>query len=156
MRRLIEIWVPGHPKTKGSLRFLGPNQVEEVVKNGPWRTKVVEAARASQPTKAPVHVQVVYWLEPPQGWVERVTAWFWAAIWHQAGDTDKLARLILDALQDAGVYENDNQVTVLVSIKFPSNGEPGDSGALILVNELEHPDEQRSWHEEIRARVRGY
>lgn len=128
------VWVPGHPKTKGSLNFYGKNQVREEVDNSAWREAVrgaverdIERRGTGPATDGPMAVEVTFWLDHPN--VHGPNS--------QAGDLDKLIRLVLDALKDAGAYLDDNQVACLPApMKFKSNGRPGDSGASIIVNRM--------------------
>jgi Holliday junction resolvase RusA-like endonuclease len=122
---LVETWVPGWPKTKGSLTFRGNGYVEEnVAGSKEWRKMVAYAARQyywvavnAPPHLGPVAVRCVFWLPRPR----RLTTEQLAekgATYARAGDIDKLARNVLDALQDAGVYADDNQVVRLVCDKI--------------------------------------
>lgn len=120
---LLELWVPGAPKTKGSLTFLGGRHVVENVKgSSAWRRMVANAARQWR-AAAQLH-------EPFAGPVE-VLAWFMLPVdplQYGAGDLDKLLRNVLDALSApkrpedgskcAGVYVDDNQVARIVSEKL--------------------------------------
>jgi len=125
---LLVTFVPGAPKTKGSLTFKGNGYVREnVVGSTRWRMMVVDRARAAVPPgmpawSGPVAVHATFFLPAPAkyaGWLE--------AIWPRAGDVDKLTRNVLDALSvnegepklGAGIYVDDNQVTQLVINKIP-------------------------------------
>lgn len=160
---IAAVWVPGHPATKGSLDFFGPGQVRESVKGSEdWRIKVAEAVSANisarnlggwhgaprltgPPTTGPVVVQCTFWLDPGFLGLENDPA-----IWHGAGDVDKLARNVLDACaadakdaaKNGGAFANDNQVERLVSEKFSSGGRPGDSGLMLVV--MHSTDERRN------------
>lgn len=128
---ITAVWVPGHPKTKGSMEHIGRGQMRETVDNKRWRELVTVAVRediarrsAEPPTSGPVSVDMTFWLDhqdvygPSSG----------------AGDLDKLLRLIGDALKDAGAYRDDNQTARFGDpLKLPSNGVPGAAGALIVV-----------------------
>lgn len=123
---VLNFWVPGPPKTKGSMRVV--NASRAVLADSPaskrWRQLVAyEALRAvadavvdpdgkSFPLdkSVPVAVDLTFGLS---GDVLR----------SGAGDLDKLYRNVLDALTDAGVYEDDVQVVRLSGSK--SEGEPG-------------------------------
>ncbi|SRR6266487_2471422 len=142
---ITAVWVPGHPKTKGSLDFFGKGKVRETVDNKAWRELVTGAVRrdietrhAERVTRAldhrlpgpyagPVAVDVTFWLDHPDVYGPS----------SQAGDLDKLIRLIGDALTDAGAYKDDNQIALFpLPIKLPSRGIPGNAGALIVVRSV--------------------
>lgn len=124
---LVTCFVPGQPKTKGSLTFKGGGYVEEsVVGSTRWRELMVERIRSTyqgQPWRGPVEVHATFYLRPPVSYAH----WAWA-FWPRAGDVDKLTRNLLDALsvneaepkKGAGVYVDDNQVTKLIVEKLPA------------------------------------
>lgn len=100
-------WVPGMPKTKGSLTFRGGRYVEEAVAGSKrWRASVAHeltevAASTGCPTwkdGSPVAVSLMFHLPV-------------APVRVRAGDLDKLTRNVLDAMQDAGLVADDVQVT---------------------------------------------
>jgi len=131
---VLNFWVPGPPKTKGSLQpraprchccdacegYVGTPQLRDSVGSSRWRRLVAyQADRAIKavppperlfPVLAPVAVDLTFGLlgDP-------------VAI--GAGDLDKLYRNVLDALTDAGVYQDDVQVVRLSGSK--SQDEPG-------------------------------
>jgi len=155
---ITQVWVPGHPKTKGSLDFYGPGQVEENVKGSKeWRALVADAVKrdiderfpmapvaAGAPFVGAVEVMCVFWLDSPV-----VTHIAGFPIWHGAGDVDKLSRNVLDACaadakdaaMNGGAFRNDNQVVDLRALKFCASGEPGGSGLLLTV----HAVDQGRW-----------
>ena len=123
------LWIPGRPKTKGSLDFVpgrrcrccsrcaahldGGFAKENVAGSGRWRKLMSYALGGGEAFEAgPVSVAGVFALP-----VEDVIA-------PRAGDLDKLARNLLDALQDAQVYRDDVQVSRLLLDKIPA-GERG-------------------------------
>jgi Holliday junction resolvase RusA-like endonuclease len=158
---ITQVWVPGHPKTKGSMRLINGQRgrqtmAEDVEGSAGWREKVAEAVRADRrrtgtPTIAhsPISVRAFFWLEPPTStWSEIGAAQTLGATWARAGDVDKLSRNVLDACADdankaamnGGAYANDNQVVSLDAFKLPAGYcTPGDSGAVIIVEAIE-PD----------------
>lgn len=134
---VLSCWIPGRPKTKGSLDFQpgkkcrccdrceayekGGRAVENVAGSGRWRQLMAYAMRIEMstswandqpPLEGPVIVAAVFHLP-----VKDVAA-------GRCGDLDKLARNLLDALQDAGVYGDDVQVTRLLVDKVEA-GERG-------------------------------
>ena len=113
MRLVLSCWVPGRPKTKGSLTVI--NGARNVVSDTPaskrWRALMAYAAAAlvKAPLDGPVVVVAVFHLPVVDVAGGRV------------GDLDKLARNLLDALTDAGVYGDDVQVTRLICEKVPAD-----------------------------------
>lgn len=138
---ITEVWVPGHPKTKGSMTTAGRRggQMRESVDNTPWRALVTRMVAADllargtvdglflgRTTFAPVRVDLAFWLDHPDPCEPKPGA----------GDVDKLVRLVLDALKDATVYVDDNQVILGPVPKFSSKGVPGNAGVLIKAREV--------------------
>lgn len=112
---LTEVFVPGVPKTKGSLNVRGKHVEEAVAGSERWRALVAERVRAdrarrglSVPCPGPVRVRLVAFF--PESAAD-VRAQRWAPTVQTAhGDVDKLARNALDALKDAGAYADDSLV----------------------------------------------
>lgn len=121
---VLNFWVPGPPKTKGSMRVV--NASRAVLADSPasqrWRKLVAyEAERAI--AAAPPTLR--------RGWplagavaVDLTFGLSGDPIAPRAGDLDKLYRNVLDALTDAGVYEDDVQVVRLSGWKHYA-AEPG-------------------------------
>lgn len=170
---ITSVWVPGHPKTKGSLTFFGSQQVEENVKGSPeWRALVAGAVRrdlterrqlgigSPEPHDGPVEVITAFWLERPLG-VPFSRGGIVPAIWPRAGDVDKLARNVLDACaadardaaMNGGAFVNDNQVVNLMATKMTAREGPMSSGALVMVRVI-HDDELIKLERELRT-MRG-
>ena len=156
---LTEVWVPGHPRTKGSL---DPADMQDTPASKHWRALVAEAIRQdialrraealevgaleaahACPTMRPVLVRLMCWV-PRRG--EPRTAppvMPEPAIWSGAGDLDKLARNALDALaadsknaaMNGGAFVNDNQVTRLVGEKYTARGDMP-QGMLLVVESV--------------------
>lgn len=148
---LVDTFVAGRPKTKGSMRVRNRAalQLEEgVAGSGHWRALMAGAVRDDYqrrwsgwpsnatgtrlPTPGPVGVKAIFYLpvDPLQV---------------RAGDLDKLARNLLDALAsdssnsryNGGVIFNDNQVARLVLDKVGPAPRPG---VHIVVSELGDDD----------------
>lgn len=128
MSRVLHFEVRGSAKSKGSLTFWGPGQVAEAVEGSKdWRDQVAwEAARAMVQTHwlrvvrpNPCRVDLVFDFEK-RGRAEHPTT-------RSTYDADKLARNVLDALQDAKVIDDDSQVTHLTVVKRwgPEDTRPG-------------------------------
>jgi Holliday junction resolvase RusA-like endonuclease len=133
---VLNFWVPGPPKTKGSLQpraprchcckackgYVGQPQLKDSAGSARWRKLV--AYQAEQAIKAADESLLVIW---PFDGVVALDLVFGldveSVIQVGAGDLDKLYRNVLDALTDAGVYEDDVQVVRLSGSK--SEDEPG-------------------------------
>lgn len=125
---MITVWVPGCPKTKGSMevqharggRGRAPRLVQSVDGSERWAALVAESVKNAmlEPMSGPVAVRMVFWLPVADVAVGR------------PGDIDKLARNVLDALTKAGVYEDDAQVVEMPTYKYPARSEIG-PGVLI-------------------------
>lgn len=122
---LAEVWVPGHSKTKGSLDFVTKSHVREAVPgSGRWRqlvaARVKEDAEKRYPDKENlgnrIGVRIVSYLQPSRQMLDKGEAGDWI-LGRSAGDVDKLARNVLDALTDSGVIGDDAQVWDLMSSK---------------------------------------
>lgn len=167
VRVITAVWVPGHPKTKGSLTFYGKRQVEENVQgSADWRLKVAEAVRrdiarrglnsgwSETPETGPVEVRCVFWLDPGSALDISSEDPYQPAIWPRAGDVDKLARNVLDACaadardaaKNGGAFANDNQVEHLGVSKFSSAGVPGASGLALSVSTVDEVEHARNAH----------
>lgn len=151
--RELVITIPGDPAPKGSLKCIGRrgrvahNLVEDNEKSTPWREKIVWLLKSKRGrwTPAahhqPIAAEVTFTLaRPPSQYGQgrnskRVLPS--APAYPTAkgtGDVDKLLRLVLDALEDAGVLDNDAQIIevttrkeyVLAEVIDPSHPVAGD------------------------------
>lgn len=116
--------VYGDPAPKGSLRCRGRNGthnlVEDNVRTKPWRALVVKAGQALDlpgPLSGPVAVEATFTLLLPKSVKPEERVWPWKKSTGIGGDVDKLGRVVLDALEDAGVLANDAQVCDLHAVK---------------------------------------
>lgn len=160
----IRITIPGRPTPKGSMKCVGrrgkvAHQLVEQVDNEEWRRTVVQALRHSWPTgdgrtagrHQPIGAEITTTLPRPgshygtgrNAHTVKPSAPAHPAT-HGTGDVDKLARLILDALQDGAVLPDDAAVVELVARKaYPRPGDPGDvlgyPGVVIRLYPLEAP-----------------
>lgn len=128
MTVITEVWVPGVPKTKGSLTFKAGHFAEEnVVDSKRWRMLVVSAVRADLVRRAG-------WQEPHNASADaiHVVATFFTAVeptMPSAGDLDKLVRNVLDACSlnrrkpelGAGAYADDRQVVLLSAAELTAD-----------------------------------
>lgn len=113
---VLSCWIPGRPKTKGSLTVVNGRRgiASDTPGSKRWRQLMAYAAAGlvKAPLEGPVIVAAVFHLP-----VKDVAA-------GRCGDLDKLTRNLLDALTDAGVYGDDVQVTRLLVDKVEA-GERG-------------------------------
>jgi Holliday junction resolvase RusA-like endonuclease len=134
---LLDFWVPGAPKTKGSLTpraprchccdacrgYVGQPQLRDSAGSKRWRQLVAYSAECAMrgvtqgwPLTGPVELDLTYCLPVDVA----------KLIEQGSGDLDKLERNIFDALQDAGVYANDAQVVACTHRKWAEGaGGPG-------------------------------
>lgn len=135
---LVTFWVPGKARPKGSMKCNRDRQhtMREQVDNKAWRRAVGVAARAAWGGAPAIDYPVEMWasifyireigvagkVKPSHSTPFPVAPEF--------GDSDKLARLINDALQDARVLVDDNLVIRCVVGKYFAT-EDGPGGAQI-------------------------
>ena len=140
---LAEVWVPGRPRPKGSLRCLGGrahHMEEDNPASKPWRIKMAGALRADRdarcgerslclPWHGAVDVSLFAFFEPDGVGASSLGA---PLRTHDGGDVDKLTRNVLDALQDGNagspaVLGDDSLVIGLYAEKIFTNltGEQG-------------------------------
>lgn len=125
------IVVRGAPIPKGSLRCVGRGGRHQIIEDNPrtegWRQHVADAA-SSAPIRADLHqpigVEITSTISRPRYHIGarglRAAAPAMPAM-GRTGDVDKLARLVLDALQDSGMLDDDAQVVEVTSRKtYPS------------------------------------
>lgn len=131
--REIRLTIAGHPKPKGSLKCIGARGrrghvlIEDNKGTKPWRTEITRLARQatqSADVRQPIGVEMTATLARPKshyGTGRNATTLKDNApehpVGHNTGDTDKLVRLFLDALQDAKVLPDDCIVVELTARK---------------------------------------
>lgn len=135
VRLLTNVWVPGHPRTKGSLDVVNAKRgvLADSKLSRDWRKLVAYSVRQDRaarglhdPSCVAVGLRLVFVLPPPAGWVamwreQGATAVEVAGvepIHDGVGDLDKLVRNVMDALQDARAYANDVQVAGVAASKI--------------------------------------
>lgn len=106
----------------------------------PWREAIrstaVDAAGPSwQPLDGPVRVLLHFALAKPASAPKTRRTW---PIGARSGDVDKLARAVLDALTDAGVFVDDSRVVELIVSKDYVGGAVHSPGCLIIVQPIQH------------------
>lgn len=132
----IVISIPGEPYTKGSLRCIGARGkvkhqlVEQLGKDAEtWRKTVAYWVRRSWMTHMsvkgqPLGAEITLTVSRPRGHygtgrnsdLVKPSAPAYP-VGHQTGDIDKLARMILDAVQDTHVLPDDCQIVDLTARK---------------------------------------
>lgn len=155
---IVTVWVPGIPKTKGSLDIVNraTGAMAENVDNTGWRRQIAARVRQQMvgqtvvpglsemsgedlpyvPIEGPVAVNVLYVLPPPRKYLPMRSA-----TWPQSGDVDKLQRLTGDALnagkdahpKDAWLLADDNLIVSWQAHKVSSAAIAYPPGALINV-----------------------
>lgn len=141
--------VQGLPAPKGSMKCVGGRGkvkhqliADNEAAAKPWRDRVEFAGQQmltaiGEPLDGPLTVEICFTVpKPPSVPVSRL----WP-ITRSAGDVDKLARLVLDALDASGLFHDDSQVVELTLRKaYPHTPAPdlvADCGALIRIGRTE-------------------
>ncbi len=136
--------VYGDPAPQGSTRCIGSNGRHQLIadtkRTKPWRALVKRAGEALDlpgPLSGPVAVEVTFTVLLPSSVKPTSRFWPWKRSSGIGGDIDKLARALLDGLQDAGVFADDAQVCDLHAVKaYPHSPAPDvldQPGALIRI-----------------------
>lgn len=109
----ISFRVHGYPAPKGSKRHVGNGRLIESSKKLPaWMQAVKQEAAKNKPTSpidGPTAVHMDFYLPAPKRPRYSVPA--------VKPDADKLARSILDSIEQAGILTNDSRVTHLTATK---------------------------------------
>lgn len=132
----LVLTVYGHPAPKGSLKCVGTKGRHRLVEDNPhtseWRAAIVlAAAHLDDPDNAhaqhhqAIGVELTSTFPRPASHygtgrnaeLLRPSAPTYPTAAYTTGDVDKLARLVLDALADAHVLDNDAQVVELTARK---------------------------------------
>jgi Holliday junction resolvase RusA-like endonuclease len=137
---VIRLWIPGHPRTKGSL----DERHQDTPQSKKWRALMAydmrrERQRIGMPTA-------------PKGIAVAVSARFFLptddAVTPNCGDLDKLLRNLLDAGEDAGVWANDVQVVRILSDKLAAGDGPQ---GVVLAAWAPDPVELEAWRRQARG-----
>ena len=147
----LAIVIPGHPAPKGSLKCVGGRGRHQLIEDNPrsttWRTEVARWVKRKWPTEQravkgqPVGAEVTFTIERPKShygtgrnahtlkpaYVDALP------VGHTTGDVDKLLRLVLDALQDADLLDDDCAVIEATARKTYVDGPP------LVPDRLDHP-----------------
>jgi Holliday junction resolvase RusA-like endonuclease len=159
-RVLAWAWVPGQPRTKGSLDLRRGGGMTDSAASRRWRSQIVQTVRVarsgspSAPNVSMAAISVEALCFVPESAAEAIDSGSGAGLATEAairesptnGDLDKLARNLLDALavdlvhndqrKGADVYRNDCQVTDIRFRKLVALPEYG-VGILFRVIELD-------------------
>jgi Holliday junction resolvase RusA-like endonuclease len=147
--RELLIRVMGHPIPKGSLKCVGRAGRHRLVEDNPltegWRHAIADVARSTEfrvGPHEPVGVTIASTLPRPASHYGahglRPNAPPYPTNL-RTGDVDKLARLVLDALADAEVLDDDAQVVEVLSAKTFVGAELPEPGVLIRVYPVPPP-----------------
>jgi len=123
----MRIWVPGRPRTKGSMKSFWPKGAQRavMVQNNPesraWQSRVTEFAFKAglTPYKNAVSIVAVFNFQRPASHLNKKGLLRDSAPQspgHSCGDVDKLLRNVLDALTGLAYYD-DSQVVALHGVK---------------------------------------
>ena len=114
----------GAPAPKGSLKCVGRGNRHQLVEDNqrgkPWRELVKAGGQALglvSPLTGPIGIECTFTVELPASVKPAKRLWPWKKSAGIGGDVDKLARLVLDGLEDAAVLGNDAQVVDLHAVK---------------------------------------
>ena len=123
----VDFFVAGLPIAKGSLRHVGNGRLVESAKGLPdWRRAIADAAWTyrlqQEPYTGPLWVETHFYLPRPQSHYRgndrtrdlKANAPKYPS---RKPDIDKLARAVLDAITDAGLWHDDAQVSWLRAAK---------------------------------------
>lgn len=126
---IIELWIPGHPRTKGSHQ---PQQVKNAAGRRTGRVRLVETKESEDWMKVLInkmkHSAIEQW--PVEGEIGcRETYWTPDHPLHpHSGDIEKHVRQTHDAMSKAGVWKDDVQCTLLIVEKRHAAGTPHGPG----------------------------
>lgn len=145
LTREVVLDIIGHPAPKGSLKCIGRNGhhqlIEDNTRTKEWRAEISTHAKRllNTPDKRadkhqPIGVEVTFSLERPKGHHrtgarahQLVDSAPQYPVTRSSYDVDKLLRLVLDALQDAGVLHDDAAVVEVTTRKFYLGGDVPDA-----------------------------
>ena len=131
---VFNLWVPGKPLPKGSLRHVGNGRMIEQTKVKDWMKEIQAHILDVYPNPTPlfdtaVRAEITFWFPRPLAAKNRLYPHM-----RSVGDLDKLVRAVLDALQPT-ILADDSLVVSLTASKFyEGDGKP--QGAWITVEEL--------------------
>ncbi len=131
----LEFWVSGVPKAQPRVKAFARGKHARVytpdTADG-WKAEVRRAALAKCPTpeplRGPLSVKLTFFMPRPKSRNHD--------LWHTTKpDADNLAKAVLDALGDAGIWGDDAQVARLVVQKLYATG-TNDAGCAVVIEQL--------------------
>lgn len=140
-RVVLSLFVPGTPRPQGSGTAMVSRSTGAAFKKTPqttaaWRNQLAAAFLAAGvkmiPPEAPVAVEVEFRFARPKAHSKRRRATD-DGLKANGADIDKLARLVLDALSVARVYDDDRQVTDLMAAKRYVTADDQPEGVMVVV-----------------------
>lgn len=139
MRLVVNCWIPGNPKTKGSLEDRGNGTLTDTPASKRWKRLMADRMRVSMlgepvaPGKAARVDRFWFISRPPTPIGQEISP-----MRGHLGDIDKLDRNLFDAMTDAQVWRDDEQVADGLHKKRWA-GELG-PGVLVQLWELDEGD----------------
>lgn len=140
------VTIYGQPATKGSLKCVGRGGRHQLIEDDKpgtrrvWRARVAHAAAAilshtGRPFSGPVGVGLEFTISRPKS-APKSRIW---PVTRSSGDLDKLARLALDAITDAGLWADDSQCCQLHCTKryMGAEGALPEPGLRLTIWEIE-------------------
>lgn len=145
--------VAGAPAPKGSLKCIGRrgksahNLIENNTRTKPWREAVKFAGgrlrteyNIVEPLDGALGIAITFTVGLPPSIKPGARLWPFKRSTGLGGDVDKLARTVLDGLEDSGIFSDDAQVCELTAVKaYPHTGVPdvlAFPGAVIRIYKL--------------------
>lgn len=127
-RVLAAVWVPGVPRTQGSMEHVGGGHMKHSDSLVRWRSLVTDEVKRDMRVRFIGDDRVI---ATPYAGPVAVRCIFVRG--DGIGDVDKLARCVLDALEASRVIENDVQVVKLHCDRVDWAGNGRGDGAFVLV-----------------------
>ncbi|QOR55341.1 MAG: hypothetical protein SHS37scaffold537_39 [Phage 68_12] len=129
--------VYGSPAPKGSMKCVGGRGRHQLVNNNPattpWQDRVAKACELfeiSEPLTVPLGLQLTFTVDRPKSVKPASRPWPHKTARTSdggGGDVDKLARTVLDALEQARVVVNDAQICSIAASKvYPDTPDVAD------------------------------
>lgn len=146
---MTAVTVYGQPAPKGSLKCIGRGGhhqlIEDNAKTKPWRELVKQAGTQlaglqTEPWPGALGLMVTFTVPRPASVTPAKRTWPHKRS-KNSGDVDKLARTLLDGLEDSGLFADDAQIVSLMAVKcYPDAGIPDSldrPGAVIRLYSME-------------------
>jgi crossover junction endodeoxyribonuclease RusA len=144
---MMKLWVPGIPRSKGSMKSFWNKKAKRAVILGAnpeteaWQSRVTQSAKDAGLTisSLPVSIDVEFFFTRPKYHWNSKGHLRESAPYEHAGkpDADKLLRAVLDALTSIA-YVDDSQVCAVRVVKRWLNDPTHQPGAAIAIEQLSH------------------